>query len=85
MVIAAAAGLLVALGALLYVVIQRNRTVTLPSPTGHYAVGRILDEWTDQSRLETLGASTGQYRRLTVSAARRSTRPLSPQSLDTRP
>jgi predicted dienelactone hydrolase len=65
-VIAAAVGLLVALGALLYAVIQRNRTVTLPSPTGKYAIGRILDEWTDESRPETLGTSTGQYRRLTV-------------------
>jgi hypothetical protein len=65
-IIAAAVGLLVALGALVYAVIQRNRTVILPSPTGNYAVGRVLDEWTDVSRPETLDASTGQYRRVTV-------------------
>ncbi len=64
--IGAAVGVLVVLLALLYVVIQRNHTVTLPAPTGHYAVGRVLDDWTDESRQETLTSSTDRYRELTV-------------------
>jgi hypothetical protein len=64
--IAAAVGLLVAVLAVVYAVIQHNRSVTLPALTGHYAVGRVLAEWTDVSRPETLGPSTGHNRELAV-------------------
>jgi dienelactone hydrolase len=64
--IAATVGVLVGLSLLLYIVIQRNRSVTLPTPTGHYAVGRVFYDWTDGSRQETLTSSTGHDRELTV-------------------
>ncbi len=59
-------GLAVLMGGVLYCVIQRNRTVTLPAPTGPYAVGRVLTEWTDTSRQETLTSSANHNRELTV-------------------
>ena len=62
----AAIGVLVALIALLVAVLLRNRSVTLPAPTGPYAVGRMLTEWTDTARPETLGPTAGQPRVLTV-------------------
>jgi hypothetical protein len=64
--IVAAVGLLVVVVAMVYAVVQRSRSVTLPAPTGHYAVGRILTDWTDASRPETLGPSTGPDRELSV-------------------
>ncbi len=62
----AALGVLVALIALAITVYLRNRGVTLPAPTGPYAVGRTLTEWTDTTRPETLGSDTNQPRALTV-------------------
>jgi hypothetical protein len=59
-------GLAVLMVVVLYCVIQRNRTVTLPAPTGPYAVGRVLTEWTDASRQETLTSSANHNRELTV-------------------
>ncbi len=64
--IGAAVGVLIVLLVVLYVVIQRNRTVTLPTPTGPYAVGRVLDDWTDESRPEIFASSASHNRELTV-------------------
>jgi hypothetical protein len=61
-----AAGVLVALLGLLSVAIQRSRTVTLSTPTGQYAVGRVLYDWTDESRQDTLTSSAGHDRELTA-------------------
>jgi predicted dienelactone hydrolase len=64
--ISAALGLILAAGLLLYIVIRRNQTRTLPKPTGPYAVGRVLYEWTDESRRETFTESLEDYRELTI-------------------
>ena len=45
---------------------QRSATVTLPAPTGPYAVGRILYDWTDPNRAETFAPKPGAHRELLV-------------------
>ena len=49
-----------------YFVVGRSQPVTLPAPAGPYPVGRTITEWTDASRLETLGGTPGQHRALSV-------------------
>jgi predicted dienelactone hydrolase len=53
-------------GALIWLVVQRNSERFLPTPAGSYPVGRLITTWTDESRLETLGGTPGQYRMLSV-------------------
>ncbi len=45
---------------------QRSALVTLPAPTGPYAVGRILYDWIDSSRTETFAPKPGAHRELMV-------------------
>ncbi len=49
-----------------YLIVGRSQSVTLPAPQGPYAVGRIITEWTDEGRPEELGGAPGQHRRLSV-------------------
>ena len=46
------AGVLVLLvgGLVVWLLVQRNRAVTLPAPTGPYAVGRAAYDWVDPAR-----------------------------------
>ena len=49
-----------------FVEIRRHQTLVLPAPTGHYAVGRIEYDWTDQSRYDPLTPHAGLKRELVV-------------------
>ena len=46
--------------------IARDRTRSLPAPTGSYVVGREQRQWTDQSRIDPLAPTPGQPRALAV-------------------
>ncbi len=39
--------------------VRRSSAVSLPAPTGEYPVGRMITQWTEDSRQETLGGSGG--------------------------
>ena len=62
------AGIVLSAAGLAYLGVRRNQSVTLPAPQGPYAVGRIITQWTDETRPEELGASSasGALRRLSV-------------------
>ena len=66
--LAVLAGIVLSAAGLAYLGVRRNQSVTLPAPQGPYAVGRIITEWTDETRPEELGASSasGALRRLSV-------------------
>lgn len=65
--LATSAILLVAIVALsLFGQAQRSALVTLPAPTGPYAVGRALYDWIDPSRAETFAPKPGVHRELIV-------------------
>jgi predicted dienelactone hydrolase len=49
-----------------YFLIQRNKTVFLPKPTGQFAVGRIGYDWIDHSRNDVFAKSKGMNRKLNV-------------------
>ncbi|HEX3008372.1 MAG TPA: dienelactone hydrolase family protein [Bacteroidales bacterium] len=51
---------------LLFFIVGRNLKVTLPAPTGQFAVGRTTFEWTDTSRLDSLALEEGLKRELFV-------------------
>ncbi len=46
--------------------IEHNTSLTLPVPTGSYAVGRSTFDWSDSSRIDSLAPSPGIKRELTV-------------------
>lgn len=59
--------ILVALGSgLLFIVVKINQTVTLPAPTGPYAVGRVSYDWIDQAREDSFAPRKGVKRELLV-------------------
>lgn len=45
---------------------QRSAPVTLPAPTGPYAVGRTLYDWVDPSRTETFAPKPDTHRELMI-------------------
>lgn len=45
---------------------QSAQTFVLPAPTGPYAVGRMEEDWTDQSRTDLLAPQAGVKRELVV-------------------
>lgn len=57
-----------ALGALLLASLwlERRTEITLPTPTGPFAVGRTIDDWTDDTALDTLAPVPGTRRDLLV-------------------
>jgi len=59
-------GLLATLALVTWLVIERNRPVVLPAPSGPYAVGRASYDWVDESRPETFAAAPGARRELMV-------------------
>ena len=61
--------------------VARNRSVTLPAPTGQYSVSRTAFDWTDQSRADPFSTSL-KHRELPVSVWYPS---LSPQHTGTIP
>ncbi|MFB9237725.1 hypothetical protein ACFFWC_19555 [Plantactinospora siamensis] len=49
-----------------YVSVRHARPVTLPAPTGPYPVGRVLEDWTDDARVDPLAPHPGTPRELSV-------------------
>jgi len=45
---------------------QSEQTLVLPAPTGPYAVGRMEEDWTDQSRIDPLASQAGMKRELVI-------------------
>lgn len=58
--------LLVVTGYATWVGVRRGQSVTLPSPTGTYQVGRAIFDWTDRSRVDPLASRPGVLRALSV-------------------
>jgi pimeloyl-ACP methyl ester carboxylesterase len=56
-------GVAVLLGALW---VERRTEITLPTPTGPFAVGRAIYDWTDDAKLDTLAPVPGTKRELLV-------------------
>lgn len=50
----------------LLLLIERNKKVTLPAPTGKFAIGRTTFEWSDTSRLDSLAPEPGFKRELFI-------------------
>ena len=46
--------------------LEHTTAVTLPSPTGPFAVGRVLDDWVDPHTFDTLAPVAGTRRELLV-------------------
>ena len=49
-----------------YLSIQRNSPLSLPSPSGRFAVGRTFYDWVDGNRLDSLSDQPNQTRELLV-------------------
>lgn len=50
-----------------YFLIQRNKTVVLPKPTGSFIVERVGYDWIDHTRNENYSLSKGSKRKLPIS------------------
>src|SRR5437879_13361716 len=46
--------------------LERRTEITLPTPTGPFAVGRATYDWTDDTKLDTLAPVPGTKRELLV-------------------
>src|SRR5882762_6470428 len=46
--------------------LEQRRELTLPTPTGSFAVGRAIYDWTDDAALDTLAPVPGTKRELLV-------------------
>ena len=46
--------------------LEHNTEVTLPTPTGPFAVGRAIYDWTDEANIDTLAPAPGTKRELLV-------------------
>ena len=46
--------------------VEQRTEVTLPTPTGSFAVGRAIQDWTDDTTLDTLAPTPGTKRELLV-------------------
>jgi dienelactone hydrolase len=52
--------------ALAYFLTQRNKTVTLPKPTGSFSVGRIGYDWIDDTRFDPFSKTKDDKRKLSI-------------------
>lgn len=66
LLIASIIGILAIASILLVVEIRHNSTVNLPMPSGPYAIGRVLYDWTDYARPEIYSNQVGAHRELLV-------------------
>lgn len=66
LVVATCVSSLVIGGYLVFVGVRRQAPVALPTPGGPYQVGRLIYDWTDTSRVESLSRSPGGFRELSV-------------------
>ena len=46
--------------------LEHRSKLTLPTPTGSFAIGRVVYDWTDDAKLDTLAPATGTKRELLV-------------------
>src|ERR1700686_2332512 len=46
--------------------VERRTEITLPTPTGTFAVGRAIYDWTDAAKVDTLAPVPGTKRELLV-------------------
>src|SRR5712664_1896342 len=46
--------------------IEHRSAITLPTPTGSFAVGRAIYDWTDDANVDTLAPVAGSKRELLV-------------------
>src|SRR5258705_9727957 len=46
--------------------LEQRSEITLPTPTGPFAVGRVIYDWTDGATLDTLAPAPGTKRELLV-------------------
>src|SRR5216684_2237685 len=46
--------------------LERRSEITLPTPTGSFAAGRAIYDWTDDAKLDTLAPVPGTKRELLV-------------------
>jgi predicted dienelactone hydrolase len=53
-------------GLLAFAWVEHRTEVTLPAPTGSFAVGRAIQDWTDDMTLDTLAPTPGTTRELLV-------------------
>ncbi|HVN55307.1 MAG TPA: hypothetical protein VMT46_13320 [Anaerolineaceae bacterium] len=53
-------------GFIIYSAVRRSQPVSLPVPTGPYAVGRMEFDWTDPARLEIFSGRQGQHREISA-------------------
>ena len=51
---------------LVFLWLQNKTEVTLPEPSGRYAVGRVKYEWIDSTRIDNLSPMPGTQRELVV-------------------
>jgi len=49
-----------------FLAIERSRPLTLPMPTGHFAVGRLIADWRDSTHADSLAPLVGTPRELLV-------------------
>lgn len=59
-------GVLAVIALLASLWIERGAAITLPTPTGPFAVGRTIYDWTDSTQLDTLAPVPGSKRELLV-------------------
>ena len=62
----AALGLLLALAGATWIAFERSRPITLPAPSGPFAVGRAVFDWVDASRPEAFAPGPTARRELLV-------------------
>ncbi len=61
-----ALGVLVAVGLCAYLWVEHRSSITLPSPSGAYAVGRVIYDWIDDTAVDSLAPESGTRRELLV-------------------
>jgi predicted dienelactone hydrolase len=62
----AAAGVLGVVALLAALALERRTVVTLPTPTGPFAVGRVVQDWVDDAGVDSLAPVPGTRRELLV-------------------
>src|SRR5215475_13767925 len=65
LVVLVATVVIVLLGGLVWLSSQVPEQVTLPLPTGPYAIGRVFFDWTDKARTDPFAPTRGTPREIT--------------------
>jgi len=62
----ASIGAIAAVALAAFLAIEHSRPLTLPMPTGHFAVGRLIADWRDSTHADSLAPLVGTPRELLV-------------------